>query len=38
MYVGVHDAGYTVGEELPVATGLFAVPALCALAVWTTSR
>ncbi len=32
MYLGVKDAGYSVAEELPVAAGVFAGPALVAMA------
>ena len=32
MYLGVKDAGYSVGEELPVAAGVFVGPALLAMA------
>ena len=31
MYLGVKNAGYSVGEELPIAAGVFAGPALLAL-------
>ncbi len=31
MYFGVKDAGYSVQEELPVAAGVFAGPALLAM-------
>ena len=31
MYFGVKDAGYSVTDELPVAAGVFAGPALVAM-------
>ena len=31
MFHGVKHAGYEIGQELPVAAGVFAVPALAAL-------
>ncbi len=34
MYLGVKNAGYTVGEELPVAAGVFGGPALVGLGLW----
>ena len=34
MYFGVKNAGYTVSAELPVAAGVFGVPALIALGLW----
>ena len=34
LYVGVTQAGYSLQEELPVAGGLFAVPALAAAGLW----
>ena len=38
MWVGVAKAGYSVREEAPIAALIFAVPALCALALWWTQR
>jgi hypothetical protein len=34
LYLGVHSAGYRVGEELPVLAVVFVVPAIAALAIW----
>ena len=36
MYIGVHSAGYTAKEELPVAVGVFSAPAAVALGLWWT--
>ena len=33
MYLGVKEAGYSVADELPVAAGVFGVPALIALGI-----
>ena len=30
LWLGVHNAGYTVAEELPIFLGIFAAPALVA--------
>ena len=38
MWVGVAKAGYSVSEEAPIAALIFAIPALCALALWWTQR
>lgn len=39
MWVGVTHAGYSVKEELPIALGVFAVPAIAAaLIIWRLSR
>lgn len=34
LYNGVTQAGYTVKDELPIAGGLFAVPAVVAAGLW----
>ena len=34
MYVGVHRAGYSVREELPVLLVVFAAPAVLAAGAW----
>lgn len=34
LYAGVARAGYTIREELPVAAGVFAGPALAAAGLW----
>ena len=38
MWVGVAKAGYSVAEEAPIAALIFALPALCAAALWWTQR
>ena len=34
LYAGVTQAGYSVGEELPIAAALFTGPALVAAGLW----
>jgi hypothetical protein len=34
MWLGVSRAGYTVAEELPIALGIFALPAAVAGFIW----
>jgi hypothetical protein len=34
MWIGVAKAGYSVKEELPIFLGIFSLPALLALIVW----
>ena len=34
MWIGVSRAGYTVAEELPIALGIFALPAAVAGFIW----
>ena len=39
LWVGVHKAGYTVTQELPILAIVFAVPAIiAAIAVWQFAR
>jgi hypothetical protein len=34
LWIGVSRAGYTVAEELPIALGIFALPAAIAAFIW----
>ena len=34
LWIGVHQAGYSVAEELPIFLGIFGVPAIVAASVW----
>jgi hypothetical protein len=34
MWIGVHQAGYSVAEEFPVFLGIFALPTCVAALVW----
>lgn len=39
LWVGVHHAGYSVRDELPVLLVIFVIPAaVAALAIWVSSR
>jgi hypothetical protein len=34
LYIGVHDAGYSLGEEAPVFAAVFLIPAIVAVLLW----